>query len=121
MQYLEITIQTTSRGIDAVASALTAGGFSDLVLEDQAEFESFLDENRNYWDYIDEELQQQLEGLSQIKLYLEDTDTEGFARVEKVLEELRQKNKKEKYGVYAQRAIESLRKEMERVGYESNC
>ncbi len=98
MQYLEITIQTTSRGIDAVASALTAGGFSDLVLEDQAEFESFLDENRNYWDYIDEELQQQLEGLSQIKLYLEDTDKAGFARLEKLLEDLRQRNKKEKLG-----------------------
>ena len=96
MQYLEITIQTTSRGIDGVASALTAGGFPDLVLEDQAEFESFLDENRNYWDYIDEELQQQLEGLSQVKLYLENTDTEGLARLEKLLENLRQKG--DKYG-----------------------
>ena len=105
MQYLEITIQTTSRGIDAVASVLTAGGFSDLVLEDQAEFESFLDENRNYWDYIDEELQQQLEGLSQIKLYLEDTDTAGFARLEKLLEDLRQKNKKEKYGSLEMTAV----------------
>ena len=98
MQYLEITIQTTSRGIDTVASVLTAGGFSDLVLEDQAEFESFLDENRNYWDYIDEELQQQLEGLSQIKLYLENTDAEGLARLEKLLETLRQRNEKEKFG-----------------------
>ena len=105
MQYLEITIQTTSRGIDAVASALTAGGFSDLVLEDQAEFESFLDENRNYWDYIDEELQQQLEGLSQIKLYLEDTDTAGLARLENLLEDLRQKNKKEKYGSLEMTAV----------------
>ena len=105
MQYLEITIQTTSRGIDAVASALTAGGFSDLVLEDQAEFESFLDENRNYWDYIDEELQQQLEGLSQIKLYLEDTDTAGFARLKNLLEDLRQKNKKEKYGSLEMTAV----------------
>ena len=105
MQDLEITIQTTSRGIDAVASALTAGGFSDLVLEDQAEFESFLDENRNYWDYIDEELQQQLEGLSQIKLYLEDTDTAGLARLEKLLEDLRQKNKKEKYGSLEMTAV----------------
>lgn len=34
---------------------------------------------------------------------------------------VRIKDKKEKYGVYAQRAIESLRKEMERVGYENNC
>ena len=105
MQYLEITIRTTSRGIDAVASALTAGGFSDLVLEDQAEFESFLDENRNYWDYIDEELQQQLEGLSQIKLYLEDTDTAGLARLENLLAELRQKNKKETYGALEMTAV----------------
>lgn len=34
---------------------------------------------------------------------------------------VRIKDKKEKYGVYAQRAVESLKKEMERVGYESNC
>ncbi len=33
---------------------------------------------------------------------------------------VRIKDKKEKYGVYAQRAVESLKKEMERVGYESN-
>ena len=34
---------------------------------------------------------------------------------------VRIRDKKEKYGVYASRAIESLKKEMERVGYESNC
>lgn len=31
------------------------------------------------------------------------------------------RDKKEKYGVYAQRAVESLRQEMERIGYENNC
>ena len=98
MDYLEVTIQTTSRGIEAVASALTAGGFSDLVLEDQAEFESFLDDNRDYWDYIDEELQQQLEGLSQIKLYLEDTDKAGMERLEKLVTALREKDKAQKLG-----------------------
>ena len=54
MAWLEITIQTNSGEIEQVAAALTAGGFADLVLEDQAEFETFLDENRAYWDYIDE-------------------------------------------------------------------
>ena len=29
------------------------------------------------------------------------------------------KDKKEKYGVYAQRAVESLKQEMERIGYEN--
>ena len=88
MAYLEITIPTAQRSIDDVAAALTAGGFADLVLEDQGEFETFLDENRAYWDYIDENLQQQLQGLSQIKLYLEDTDKDGLARLEKLLTDL---------------------------------
>ena len=89
MSWLEITIRTAPTGIEDVAAALTAGGFEDLVLEDQTEFEQFLDQNRAYWDYIDETLQAQLEGLSQIKLYLEEADTSGLARLEALLGELR--------------------------------
>ena len=81
MAWLEITLNTESRKVEAVAEALTARGFSDLVIEDQQEFETFLEENRAYWDYIDENLQQQLQGLSRIKLYLEDTDAAGLNRV----------------------------------------
>ena len=88
MNWLEITVNTAKHNIEDVAAALTARGFADLVLEDQAEFESFLDENRAYWDYIDEALQQQLQGLSRIKLYLEDTDTAGLQRLEAAVEEL---------------------------------
>ena len=82
MAWLEITIDTVSEKIDSVAAALTAAGFSDLVMEDQTEFETFLDQNREYWDYIDESLQQKLQGLSHIKLYLEDTDASGLSRLE---------------------------------------
>ena len=85
MAWLEITIKTQAAGIEETAAVLTAAGFADLVLEDQAEFESFLDENKAYWDYIDESLQQKLEGLSQIKLYLEDTDKAGLSRLEEVV------------------------------------
>ena len=60
MAWLEISISTVSGGIARATELLTAGGFEDLVLEDQAEFESFLEENRAYWDYIDESLQQKL-------------------------------------------------------------
>ena len=90
MHYLEITVTTTPTTIEQVASYLTARGFSDLVLEDQSEFEEFLDENRAYWDYIDEDLQQKLQGLSCIKLYLEDTDTAGLQRLETLLGALRE-------------------------------
>lgn len=82
MAWLEITIETDSKRIDSVATQLTAQGFSELVIEDQEEFETFLEGNRDYWDYIDEEFQQRLQGLSHIKLYLEDTDTAGMKKLE---------------------------------------
>ena len=88
MNWLEITIETAPSTIEAVAARLTAGGFEDLVIEDQTEFEEFLQENRSCWDYIDEELQKQLEGLSRIKLYLEDTDIAGMEKLKKLLETL---------------------------------
>ena len=88
MAWLEITIDTVSEKIDSVATRLTARGFSELLIEDQQEFESFLDENRAYWDYIDESLQEKLQGLSHIKLYLEDTDTESLHRLEETVKEL---------------------------------
>ena len=91
MAWLEIKIDTLSQSIDTVATALTAGGFEDLVLEDQQEFETFLDENKAYWDYIDEDLQEKLQGLSCIKLYLEDTDTAGIDKLNTLMDSLRRK------------------------------
>ena len=89
MAWLEITIDTAAEKIDSVVTVLTAKGFADLVIEDQEEFETFLEENRAYWDYIDEELQENLKGLSRIKLYLEDTDKAGLERLEKAVAELK--------------------------------
>ena len=88
MAWLEITLDTDSERIESIAARLTAEGFAELVIEDQMEFEDFLDENRAYWDYIDEDLQEKLQGLSHIKLYLEDTDTKELARLEQVAAKL---------------------------------
>ncbi len=92
MEYLELIIETVSGGMDTVVSFLTAAGFDDLVIEDQQEFEDFLEDNRAYWDYIDEALQAQLQGLSQIKLYLEAEDTAGLARLKALLQSFREKH-----------------------------
>ena len=89
MAWLEITIDTAAEKINSVVTVLTARGFSDLVIEDQEEFETFLEENKAYWDYIDEEFQEKLQGLSHIKLYLEDTDKAGMERLEKAVAELK--------------------------------
>ena len=88
MAWLEITVNTAADTVDTVTARLTARGFSDLVIEDQEEFETFLEENRAYWDYIDEDFQQKLKGLSRVKLYLEDTDKAGLARLRDTVSDL---------------------------------
>ena len=88
MAWLEITVNTAADTVDTVAAQLTARGFSDLVIEDQTEFETFLEENRGYWDYMDDDFTQKLEGLSRVKLYLEDTDEAGLARLKDTVSDL---------------------------------
>ena len=89
MRYLEINIATAPAGIEEVAAVLTAGGFPDLVLEDQQELEGFLEQNRAYWDYIDESLQEKLQGLSRITLYLEEDDAAGIENLKTLLADLK--------------------------------
>lgn len=89
MAWLEIAISTRCGAMEAAAAALTAGGFSDLVMEDQQEFETFLEENRKYWDYIDKNLQEKWQGLSRIKLYLDADDTAAMDALTALVEKLR--------------------------------
>ena len=80
MQWLELTIKTHSAGIDLLASRLTVLGYDSFIIDDQEEFHEFLENNKDYWDYVDEGLEAQMEGLSQIRLYLED----GSAAMESI-------------------------------------
>ena len=98
MQWLEITIATAPTGIEDVASALTAAGFDDLLLEDQAEMEAFLEQNRAYWDYIDESLQDAIRGVSRIKLYLQQEDAAALARLQALVAELKKKDPSQRLG-----------------------
>lgn len=89
MQYLEITIKTASAGIEPVAEALTAWGFDSLVIDDQLEYQKFLEDNQACWDYIDEALARRLEGLSQIKLYLQQDQASLLPQLQDRLLQLR--------------------------------
>lgn len=73
MQWIELTIKTSSAGIELVAARLTALGFDSFIMDDQEEFHDFLEQNQQYWDYVDENLEAQMQGLSQIRLYVEDS------------------------------------------------
>ena len=84
MQYKEIIIECAENEIDAVCEKLTELGCGGFVIENESDFREFLENNRQYWDYVDESLEQSYTGVSRVKCYLEDND-EG----EKMLESIR--------------------------------
>ena len=73
MQWIEASFRTHSQDIDALCEKLTELGADGLVIEDEADFRRFLEQNRQYWDYVDEELEARYRGVSRVKLYVEDS------------------------------------------------
>ena len=80
MQWIEAAFRSSPEDIDALCERLTALGAEGLVIEDEADFRRFLEQNRQYWDYVDEELESRYRGVSRVKLYVEDTP-EGRAQL----------------------------------------
>ena len=83
MRWIEAAIPTAAGEIDALCERLAALGVDGISIEDEADFRRFLEENRRFWDYVDEELEQRFAGLSRVKFYLEDTE-EGQAELERI-------------------------------------
>jgi ribosomal protein L11 methyltransferase len=73
-QWLEVTLPVPADKLDGVCDRLTANGMTGLVVEEEGEFLRFLEQNRQYWDYVDEELAQRMKGASRVKFYVPDTD-----------------------------------------------
>lgn len=79
-KWLEIAINTTPDRLDEVTAKLTAAGMAGLVIEDEAEFQQFLEQNRQYWDYVDQELLDRMKGVTRVKFYVTD-DADGRAQL----------------------------------------
>ena len=74
MKRLELHIDTTSAGLEPLSELLRVPGREGLVIEDEGEFNTFLEQNHQYWDYVDESLTQEMAGKSRITFYLEDSN-----------------------------------------------
>ena len=82
MRYIEVTVNTPADEIDARCEQLAALGAGGFVIENEEDFKSFFEHNRQYWDYVDEELENKFLGVSRIKCYLTD-DGEGLKVLKK--------------------------------------
>lgn len=75
MQWMEITLKTSHERIEELTARLEELGVEGLVIEDETDIRDFLEKNRKYWDYVDDEFLKSMENVSRVKFYLEDNDS----------------------------------------------
>ena len=83
MKWLELHIDTNHAGLDIVEAMLSGLGIDNVVIDDETEFQDFLENNHQYWDYVDEDLEKKMQGASRVTFYLA-ADEEGFAKMGEV-------------------------------------
>lgn len=72
--WLEVTMDAHGDP-EALCDQLTGMGLEGFVIEDERDFKSFLENNTQYWDFVDEKLEKSLTGASRVKLWVADDDT----------------------------------------------
>lgn len=88
--WIQAVIYTTAAGIEPVSGRLYQLGITGLEIEDETDFKTFLEENKNAWDYVDDELMEAKSGETNIKIYVTDNAAghETLGEVERSLKEL---------------------------------
>ena len=83
MKWLELHIDTTPDGIEPVSDLLADYGVEGLIIDEEGDFKSFLENNRQYWDYVDEELLAEKRGKCRVTFYLPE-DEGGWSAVAQI-------------------------------------
>ncbi len=77
-KWLEITIETSPGELCGLCHRLEAAGMTGLVIEDEGDFRSFLEQNRQHWDFVDDSLLDKMRGVCRVRFYVTD-DSDGRA------------------------------------------
>lgn len=75
--FIQVDIYTTSQAIDGLTGALTDYGITGFIIQDSADFESFLEDKDANWDYVDDSLMRLKDVEPHVTVYLHD-NSQGF-------------------------------------------
>lgn len=94
MDWIKVTIYTSPNGIEPVCDMLYDMGIIGTQIEDESEFNEFLEENKQFWDYVDDELVEQKKGETRVIIYLEDNESfsDTVSGIKSSLSVLKEKN-----------------------------
>ena len=77
MKWIETNIYTTTDGIEPLCGRLYAVGLNGVQIKDAADFNDFVENETQYWDYIDESLEPLKTCETCVTVYLTD-DADGL-------------------------------------------
>lgn len=80
MKWLALHIDTSPAGLEPVCGLLDSLGIEGVSIEDEREYRAFLENNRQYWDYVDEELERAMAGKCRVTFYVQ-SSSEGFGQM----------------------------------------
>lgn len=72
MNWITVSVFTTAEGIDSVCGCLLNAGINGFEIEDNEDFLTFLEENKQFWDYVDDELLEAKKAETRVKFYVSD-------------------------------------------------
>lgn len=100
MDWLKVTVYTSSAGTEPVSGRLMQLGITGLEVEDEAEFNDFLEETKDTWDYVDEDLIEKMSGESRVIAYVSDdvSGRELLCQIKSSIAELKEMNDGEIFG-----------------------
>ncbi len=98
--FIQIDIYTSSQAIDGITGALTDYGITGFIIQDSADFESFLEDKDANWDYVDDELMGLKTVEPHITVYVHDNaqGAEMLAAIRSLIEGYAQNNSDGYYG-----------------------
>lgn len=100
MDWIEVTVYTSSLGIEPLTGRLYQLGITGVSIEDEADFLDFLENNRSSWDYVDDDLMKSMHGETKVKFYIHNDDhsLDMLSAVKQTITELKALDENDEFG-----------------------
>ncbi len=72
MDWIQLSISTTTEGIEPVCAVLMEAGVTGMEIDDALDFHNFLENNHDKWDYVDDDLMAAHESGTFVRFYVTD-------------------------------------------------
>lgn len=73
MNWLQVTINTKHERLDLLCRQLEDLGVEGLIINDESAVNDFLENEKKYWDYVDDSVLEAVRGVCSVQFYLSDS------------------------------------------------